>query len=303
MTVFEKYIWVLNSLFRAGDQGISLKDLNDKWVADDTVSGGQPLPRQTFDRWKRDILMIFGVDIECQRRCGYRYRISNPEALSSGELNRWLLDTYTTATALSQNLSLSGRIVAEDIPSSRNFLPEIMSAMKGNRVVDITYKGFELSRSYTFAVEPFCLKMFQRRWYMLARNVGKSVMRIYGLDRIEAVTETGSTFRLPDDFDAKSYFTTYFGVVLDSEAKPERVVVRAYGQHRHYMRSLPLHQSQVEIGSGHGYADFELYLCVTYDLVMELLRAGSMIEVISPAILRHEMHQWVAGMWKMYEND
>ena len=91
--------------------------------------------------------------------------------------------------------------------------------------------------------------------------------------------------------------------MLDSEAKPERVVVRAYGQHRHYMRSLPLHQSQREIGSGPGYADFELYLCVTYDFVMELLRAGGMIEVISPAALRHEMHQWVAEMWKMYEND
>lgn len=303
MTVFEKYIWMLNTLFRAGDQGISLKDINDKWVADDTVSGGHQLPRQTFDRWKRDILMIFGIDIECLRRCGYRYRITNPEALRSGGLNRWLLDTYTTAAALSQNLSLSGRIVAEDIPSSRNFLPEIMAAMKNNRVVKITYRGFVFRHACSFTVEPYCLKMFQRRWYLLARNVGKGEMRIYGLDRIEAVAETGHTFRLPGDFDAKSYFATCFGIVIGCDAKPERVVVRAYGQHQHYVRSLPLHPSQKEVASGQDYADFELYLRVTYDFVMELLCAGSMIEVISPATLRHEMHQWVAEMWKMYEND
>lgn len=303
MTIFEKYMWVLNTLFKSGERGISLKELNERWVDDDTVSGGQPLPRQTFDRWKRDILMIFGVDIECQRRSGYRYRITNPEALRGGELNRWLLDTYTTATALSQNLSLSSRIIAEDIPSSRNFLPEIMAAMKANRVIDITYKGFEFSKAYEFAVEPYCLKMFQRRWYLLARNVGKNDMRIYGLDRIEAVTTTSDTFRLPDDFDAKAYFSTYFGTVIDSEVVPQRVVLRAHLQHQHYVRSLPLHPSQREIGSGAGYADFELRLCITYDFVMELLRAGSMIEVISPASLRHEMHQWVAGMWRMYEHD
>ena len=303
MTIFEKYIWVLNTLYKSGERGISLRELNERWVDDDTVSGGQPLPRQTFDRWKRDILMIFGVDIECLRRCGYRYRITNPESLRSGELNRWLLDTYTTATALSQNLSLSSRIIAEDIPSSRNFLSEIMAAMKANRVVYITYRGFEFNKAYEFAVEPYCLKMFQRRWYLLARNVGKSEMRIYGLDRIEAVTENGDTFALPCDFDAKVYFSTYFGTVLDSGVKPERVVLRAYYQHRHYVRSLPLHPSQREIGSGAGYADFELYLRVTYDFVMELLRAGSMIEVISPTSLRHEMRQWVGEMWHMYEND
>ncbi len=36
---------------------------------------------------------------------------------------------------------------------------------------------------------------------------------------------------------------------------------------------------------------------------MELLRAGSMLEVMEPQDLRHEMHRWVRDLWEIYKND
>lgn len=50
MTTIEKYIWIVNALYCTGERGLSLKELNDKWVRDTNISNGEPLPRQTFDR-------------------------------------------------------------------------------------------------------------------------------------------------------------------------------------------------------------------------------------------------------------
>ncbi len=302
MTLMNKYIWVVNVLLRAGQRGLSLKEINEKWQRTD-FSGGSPIPRQTFDRWKGGISDTLGIVIECELKGGYRYYICNPAILEHGELSRWLLDTYTTADALSQYKVLKDRIITEEIPSNREWLTVIMRAMNENDVIVISYKNFRYDKSYTFPVEPYCLKLFEKRWYLLARSVNEDRLRLYGVDRIEEVNITEKHFVLPDDFDAKDYFSTFFGVVLDQEIKVERIVLRANGHHQYYLRSLPLHPSQKEIHTCEDYADFELELRPTYDFIMELLRVGSMIEVLEPQSLRHQMHEWSKELWEIYKND
>ena len=81
MTTLEKYIWVVNALYRAGSHGLSLKELSDKWKLDESISYGEPLPRQTFNRWKDNILMSLGVNIDCRLKGGYRYYISNHDRI------------------------------------------------------------------------------------------------------------------------------------------------------------------------------------------------------------------------------
>lgn len=303
MTTLEKYIWVVNVLYKAGDIGLSLKELSEKWCLDEEMSRGEPLSRQTFDRWKGNILMTLGVDIDCRLRGGYRYYIKNPGNLRDGGLCRWLLDTYSTANTLSHNMGLKDRILVEKMPSSRDFLTDIIEAMKENRVVSLTYRNFHRSESFTFTVAPYCLKMCQKRWYLLALSVNEERVRIYALDRMECVAVTEERFSLPADFDAEAYFSTFFGVVLDDSVPVERIVLRADSSHQHYLRTLPLHESQREIFTCDDHADFELTLRPTYDFCMELLRVGSMIEVLEPQSLRHEMHKWAKELWEMYEND
>ncbi len=296
-----KYIWVVNALYKAGKRGLSLKELSDKWQ-DTDLSEGKPIARQTFDRWKGGILDTLGIVIDCNLKDGYRYFIYNPQILEHGELSRWLLDTYNTANALSQNKAIKDRILVEDIPSSHEFLSDIMGAMRENRVMDLTYKNFQREKSYTFLVEPYCVKMFQKRWYLVARSVYDNKKRIYGIDRIEDINIKNEHFKMPDDFDAQEYFSTYFGVVHFEDVKVERIVLRADKYHQHYLRTLPLHESQKEIFTCEEYADFELHLRPTYDFCKDLLRVGSQIEVLEPQSLRLEMHRLVRDLWEMYKD-
>ncbi len=299
MARIHKYIWVVNTLLRAGERGISLKELNEKWVRTD-ISGGMAIPRQTFDRWKRDIADMMGVDIECHRGGHYGYYISNPDELDNGTLSKWLLDTYATYSALSRDAALKSRIVVEDVPSSHHFLTAILDAMRENKMVEITYQGFGRSKGYTFPIAPYCVKMSQKRWYVLARSVRDNTLRIYALDRIIALTPTAERFALPADFDAQAFFAPYFGVVLDEGIAVQRVVVRANSHHQHYLRTLPLHPSQRELSACADYADFELTLRPTYDFYMNLLSAGNWIEVLSPQSVREGMRSWLQELGKIY---
>ena len=298
MSLIQKYIWVVKTIHRAGR--ITLRGLNEKWRENVDLSGGLDLQRQTFDRWKGGILDMFGIVIDCEQRGRYNYFIANPEVLEQGEMRTWLLDTYGTVDALSSSLAIHDRILTEDVPSSQNFLTIVLEAMKTNHVLKITHQSFGKDEAKTFDVEPYCVKMSAQRWYLLARNVDRGYLRLYALDRLESVEMTADKFNLPKDFNAKEYFSEYFGIMLNDKVPVQRIVLRADEYHQHYMRTLPLHPSQKEIFSCDKYADFELHLRPTYDFYMKLMSFGNMIKVIEPQSLRDELCKWLRKTMEVY---
>ena len=298
MSLILKYIWVVKTIHRAGR--ITLKELNKKWRANVDLSRGEDLPRQTFDRWKGGILDLFGILIDCEQRGGYHYYIANPKELSEGKLRTWLLNTYGTAETLSSNLSIHDRSLTENIPSSQDHLSTVLEAMKSNNMLHITFKAFTMKEPKRFLVEPYCVKMSAQRWYMLARNTEHKNLRLYSLDRIEAVEISNTRFVLPDDFNAKDYFAEFFGIVLDESVPLQTIILRADKYHQNYMRTLPLHPTQREIFACDDYADFELKLRPTYDFYMKLMSFGNMIKVLEPKTLQEEICKWLENTIEMY---
>lgn len=300
MNQLQKYTWLIDKIRQAGK--ITHKDLSDKWERAIDYSDGKPLHRATFNRWRAAIDDQFSIKIDCQRTGGYLYYISNPEDIDDDRLKKWMLDSFAVGNTIGEHLAIKDRIVVDEIPSGRAHLTTIMEAMRENRVVSVTYRQFSNPHGYTFPVEPYCLKLFENRWYLLGRN-NRGEIRIYGLDRLEAVVPLAERFAMPKDFSADEFFLTCYGVVIGYDEEPRRIVVRANEEHKHYLQSLPLHHSQTLIEDCGEYADFELYLSPTYDFVMKLLQAGAMIEVISPPELRRTMKGWVSEMYELYKND
>lgn len=301
MQQIQKYTWLIDTIRRAGK--ISLEEISDRWERNKDLSDYKPLSRATFNRWKDAIFSQFGIIISCQRAGGYLYYIENPEVIEEDGLRKWMLDSFAVSNLIHENYSLKDRILVPQIPSAHRHLDTLFEAMRGNRVVAITYRRFNESQSRKFPIEPYCVKLFENRWYVLARNVQHDNVRIYGLDRIIDLEITGDTFKLPEGFSALDCFSNYYGIIIDENAKAERIVVRAFGDHVPYMGSLPLHHSQKLIKDNGGYADFELFLAPTFDFIMKLLSAGGMIEVVSPASLRKTMKRWVADMYGLYKDE
>lgn len=299
MTQLQKYIWVLDTIYRA--EKISFKELATRWSQHRDLSDGKPLHRGTFNRWRDAIFSQFGIIIECQKSGGYFYYIENRDDIDEDRLRKWMLDSFAVNNIISENLSLKSRILIDDVPSSRMHLTTILEAMRENRVVNITYRSFKKSHSNTFPIEPYCVKLFDNRWYVLGNNICYGDIRMFALDRMKTVKLTDKFFKLPENFSASDFFSTVYGIVVGYNVKPERIVIRATEKHKHYLKTLPLHHSQQLIEDCGEYADFEFYLSPTYDFMMKLLQYGAMIEVISPLSLRKAMKGWVMDLYKLYK--
>lgn len=110
---------------------------------------------------------------------------------------------------------------------------------------------------------------------------------------------TGKDFIYPKDYDAKAFYTNFFGI-FHTGGKPEKVVLKASENRQNFLRSLPLHHSQQEIESGEDYAVFEYYIVPTYDFEQELLSCANTIEVLEPQWLREEMKNKIKMMLEKY---
>jgi predicted DNA-binding transcriptional regulator YafY len=109
----------------------------------------------------------------------------------------------------------------------------------------MTYHKFGQANGYTITIEPYAIKVFKQRWYLLANDYKRSNPSIYALDRIKGLEETDETFDFPSDFDAELFFKDCYGV-LYTDDKPQRIIIRAYAPLTSYLRTLPLHHSQQE---------------------------------------------------------
>ena len=296
-TLFKEYIWLVNTIYQAGN--ITFSDINKKWLKTE-MSGGVELARSTFNRHKVAVEDIFGINIECDRSNGYKYYIGNAEVLREDTVQNWMLSTLSVNNIISESLCLHSRILLESIPSADERLEKIISAMKTNSLLQIVYKRYDSDQEREHTIAPYCIKLYHRRWYLLARfNSGN--LGILSLDRIRETEITDETFEIEPDFDAEVYFSDCFGVVRDEDVKPEKIVVRAFGTECNYLRDLPLHHSQCEIASTEDYTDFELYLRPTLDLQGQILSRGCRLKVLSPQSLADKISQILQEAVALYK--
>ena len=278
----------MKTIHEAG--GITLAEINELWKQTG-LSGGSAMSRTTFYRHKYAIEDIFGIIIDCDKRNGNRYFIGNAGVLSGNSIQNWILTTISVSNVVSESKSLYNRILLEKIPSGDEALQLIIKAMQEGRKLCITYRRYSAPESKDFTVEPYCVKLFRQRWYVLGRLLN-GFLSTFSLDRMEGVRLLDEKFRMPDDFDAESYFKDSYGIVTADNLAAERIVLRAYGKERFYLRDLPLHASQRELATAEEHTDYELHLKPTDDFKAKLMSRGQWLEVLEPQSLVEEMIEW-----------
>ena len=297
--LFKEYIWLVNTIYHA--RRISFAEINEKWLRTE-MSEGIPLSRTTFNRHKDAIEDIFGIYIDCDRKDGYRYYIGNEEVLHENTVQNWMLSTLTVNNLISESMSIQNRIVLENIPSEGEHLEQVIHAMKENKRITIRYKRYQSQEARTFLLSPYCIKLFRQRWYLLGQ-FDDGGFAMFSFDRIEEVAITDETFKMDKDFDVSEFFGECYGVVIGDGSQPVRIVLRAFGMERFYLRDLPLHHTQKELqyDEKQDFADFELVVRPTTDFKGQLLSRGAWLKVLEPQWLADEMRQWHEASAKIYQ--
>ena len=303
---FKEYIWLVETIHKA--RKITFAEIQEKWLRSD-LSEGVELARSTFNRHKDAIQDMFGIYIECDRQHGYKYYIGNDEELENESVQNWLLSTLSVNNIISESLSLQKRILLQPVPSEGELLKMVIDAMKKSVRIAVDYRKYGTDKSNHLNFEPYCLKLFKQRWYILghfhrdatAEKPESDYFGIFSFDRIQNMRLTDVKFRIDPEFDAQDYFNECYGVLVGDDTKPQRIVIRAYGYERYYMRDLPVHKTQHEIGKGENFSDFELFMRPTIDFSGHLLSRGNQIKVLSPQWLADEIHDMHLEAALMYE--
>ena len=296
--LFKQYIWLVGTISRAGK--ISLEEINRRWLRTE-LSGGIEIARTTFIRHKAAIQDIFGIEIECDTHDGFSYYIANQEVLQENSIQNWMLSTITVSNLLGDSRSVHDRILLESIPSNGDNIRLFIEAMKTSRRITVTYRKYGFTEPSEHTVEPYCIKLFQRRWYALVRHITRDSLFTLSFDRIIDIRLTEEHFKIDKDFDAQSWFSDCYGVFRNQDAELERVVVIAYGREAFYLRDLPFHHSQREITSGEDWTDFEYWLRISNDFYTPLLSRGPNIKVLQPQWLAEEIRQQLLKAAGLYE--
>ncbi|MBR0046105.1 MAG: WYL domain-containing protein [Bacteroidaceae bacterium] len=306
-TLFKEYIWLVNTIYRAGK--ISLASINSRWIQTE-MSGGLPLSRSTFNRHKDAIEDMFGIYIDCDRRNGYKYYIGNECVLREDSVQNWMLSTLTVNNLVSESMSLQHRIVLENIPSDGEHLEQVIKAMKENKKVSVQYRRYQSAEAKTFTLSPYCIKLFRQRWYLLGKFADGG-FAIFSFDRIEDMVVTEETFMIDKDFNASDFFSECFGVVIGDGTQPERIILRAFGREKYYLRDLPLHHTQKELKpktqagrqqqEEQDFSDFAYFLRPTADFKGHLMSRGAWLKVLEPEWLAQEICQWHKDSIKRYQ--
>ena len=295
--LFNCYIWLLNTILRGP---ISRAAIDEKWAHANANEYKQDyLPESNFHRWKTTVELLFEVKIKCNGN--NEYYIEEAADLRDADLRGRLLNLMSMDSLLKDTKELSDQILFEPIPSGEKFLAPIIEALRDKTAIEMTYQGFTKDYPATFIVEPYCLKMFKQRWYMLAHSVGRDKTLIYSLDRVHALEPTTQKYQLPKDFDAEFYFRNVYGV-SGMEDQPQEVEIKIEAYQANFLRSLPLHPSQTEIERQEQYSIFRYNLVPAFEFKQELRKHGSVLEVLKPQWLRDEFRKDIEYQLSKYQN-
>lgn len=289
-------VWLVDTIRRYGR--ITRRQLEEAWLRS-PYSEGKPLSRRTFCNHREAAEELFRLNIVCDPK-SFEYYIEQDSA-GSESVTDWLLNSVSLNDVLMGAREITDRIFVENVPSAREYLGLVIDALKSRQRLRFNYHPYTRSLpTEGVVIEPYFLRLFKQRWYVVSRNVAEDRIKTYALDRMKAVCLTGETFTFDPSFDMENYFTDSYGIVVTQNA-PRKIVLRVNPRQAKYFRALPLHHSQQETISD-SFSLFTYRMRLTDDFIAELLSYGPSVTVLEPAELRAMVETSLRESLKNYEN-
>lgn len=297
--LIDKYIWLVQTFIDAGPGGLSLPEIAGRWTA---RYGGTDYPRRSFNNHREAVAEVFGIEIACNRSTNRYYIDAGESAVDKRQSVDWLVNTFTVNNLLTLSKErLSGRVSVEDIPSGQKWLVSVMQSMLDNTEMELHYRKYMSNDEEVRHIRPYAVKEFAKRWYIVAYSEEASALRVYAMDRILALKPTGEKFKMPKGFQVDDLFESSYGIYLPEGEEPVLVKLRTTLREAAYLQDLPLHPSQVFLGTEGDFCLFALRVIPNPNFIMELIKHGKRLEILEPESLREQVKQELRNALNLYE--
>jgi len=274
-------------------QAASFKDISDYLAFEsDLQEYNFNVSKRTFQRDIEDIRSLYNMDIQYD----FSRKVYYIDFDEQPEVNERILEAFDTFNALNISDRLSNFIHFEKRrPQGTENLYGLLHAIKNKVQITFSYHKFWENESTHRTAEPYALKEFKNRWYVLANDLKDKNVKSFALDRLTELEVSRKKFQFPIDFNVNEHFKYCFGIIGPNVQKPQEIILSFNPFQGKYIKTLPLHESQVILKDDEHELLIKLTLFVTHDFFMELLSFGSNVKVIQPLSL-------ITDIKKAYEN-
>jgi predicted DNA-binding transcriptional regulator YafY len=279
---FIRLLVIIEKLRSSGEA--SFQEVSDYLKRRSQESGyNLTISQRGFQRDVNDIASIF--DIEIKNNSSHHYFI---EYEGHSNLHERMFKAFDFLPVLKLSEDISSMIYPEKQGSGTENIFGFLHAIKNRFTIKFIYHKYWGNTQEEKNVEPLALKEFRNRWYLLAKDKNKGMIRTYALDRISEVQITKEKFKTAEN-NINGMFRNCFGIVIPEKQKTENVVLSFTPLKGKYLKSLPLHESQKILVDNENEFRIQLHLYITHDFIRELLYHSEEMEVISPVHLRKEL--------------
>lgn len=247
------------------------------------------LSKRTFQRDITNIGSVYGVIIKYNSSRKV-YEITHDELSATRER---LFEAFDVFNALSISERISQHIHFEDRrPIGTEHLLGLLTAVEDRKLVKFTYHKFWENKFSERVVDPYALKEFRSRWYVLARDHKDDRIKSFALDRLSKLEITNENIGVQPEFDVAEHYKSCFGIVGPTGAtghKPEEVILSFTDYQGRYIKSLPLHHTQKVLVDTDEEFRISLKVFLTEDFKMELLSYTKNMKIMEPKNLVDEI--------------
>lgn len=290
-------------LRRRKDRGASFEEINE-YLESKYQDRGLELDvlkftKRTFLRDKEAIFEVFGVHIIYKRS-------TNSYIIDADEIDEYHEDVFDNLLLVEAYREVRGKknVMFFEQRKSRglHWLNGLVHSITHQKIIALNYTKFWEGVSHQKTLEPYALKEFRNRWYLLAneKNGKDFILKTFGLDRISDLEISNSTFK-PQKIDIEKYFINSFGIIYSEDEQPEEIVLSFDSEQGQYIKTLPMHHSQKVLIDNDKEYRIQLTLFPTYDFEREVLSHGERVKVISPKSFRDHLQNEVKNMLKNYK--
>jgi predicted DNA-binding transcriptional regulator YafY len=276
----------------------SLKEIN-KILERESEFRGYNLVRdkRTFKRDLDAIRSIYDIDIEFNFRKGV-YEIVQDE---QNEKNLRIVEALDLFNALKISENISEVIHFEKRrPIGSEHLSGLLHAIKNRVQVKFTYQKYWEHELTSRIAEPYALKEFKNRWYVLANDMKDNKVKSFALDRLTELELTKKKFQYPEDFKVNDHYRYCFGIISPEGDTPTEVILSFDPIQGKYIKSLPLHESQQVLIDNEQELRIQLTVFLTHDFFMELLSHGENLKILKPDSLIQEIKESLEKTLQQY---
>jgi predicted DNA-binding transcriptional regulator YafY len=249
-------------------------------------------------------LVGLGFKIHNPKTKGYKIEIEDTEEFS---FLTNLFKRIALSNLLNKSITLENEthkyLSLDDTSLVKNFqyFDIILEAIKNRKQLSFEHSSFyhtDRKEPKTHTIKPQLLKEYLNRWYVVGET--EHGFRVFGLDRLSDLQVLDNKpFRNKTE-EANEKLSHTVGLNF-SDYEPRHIVLRFDASQKPYLESLKLHRSQEELTNGsNGFYTVKLFVSYNFELKQQLLKYGSLVQVLEPDFVRADIKTELEKAFKAY---